>query len=370
MHRLSRGGGIPVVVRDLASHVVPSDVELHVITVRPEVADDRLGEVAATIHTLDYVGSYRNPAVRARLILQVSSTLKALSPDVVHVHSGTTWLALGHRLRHPRFPYVLEVHDAPGSGRHGRWTDRVDGWWVRHTNTTALVHSSQVREAVVSRWTEDPSRIAFIPLGVNIDRFATFAARRAVDRAARGWGSSAVVLVAVGRPARSKRFDLLIDATAEVRAQGVDARLVLVGPDPGWTEVRSRVEAHGLENHVDVTGPLFADDLAAVLCSADILCSTSEYEGFGLTLIEGMACGLPVVAMSVGGVTDIVVEGVTGHLVAPGDLAAFSSRVRELAADPRRRAQMGAAGASRVRELFGVADFAARVSKLYEELAR
>ena len=80
-------------------------------------------------------------------------------------------------------------------------------------------------------------------------------------------------------------------------------------------ELRRAVRACALEERVWMPGPLYEIDLADALGAADILCSSSSYEGFGLTIIEGMACALPVVAHAVGGVTDLVVDGVTGHLM-------------------------------------------------------
>lgn len=370
MHRLSRGGGVQVVVRRLANNVDPSQIDLHVLTVRPRVKDDQLEELPITAHPLGYFGGYRNPLLRLRLMWKVLRTLSRLRPAVVHVHSGTTWLALLHRLTHPKAPYVLEVHDAPGSGRHGTWTDRVDGWWMRRTTTTALVHSTEVRHAVENRWRPASSRVRLIPLGVDTDEFTPSSERRQTTRATRGWDENTTVLVGVGRPAPSKRFDLMIQATGLARRAGADLRLVLVGPGPEDAELCSLARHHDMASQVEMTGPLFGEDLVALLAGADILCSTSEYEGFGLTLIEGMACGLPVVAMAVGGVTDIVVDGETGALVEPGDVGTFARRVCELAEDPVRRREMGRKAAARAAQEFDVATFAERIVALYRELAR
>jgi glycosyltransferase involved in cell wall biosynthesis len=97
--------------------------------------------------------------------------------------------------------------------------------------------------------------------------------------------------------------------------------------------------------------------------------STSEYEGFGLTIAEGMACGLAVVAMSVGGIPDLVVDGETGFLVPSGDVDAFAERLSELDADRPRLRALGRGGRARAVELFSLDALAENFTRLYEELA-
>ena len=150
-----------------------------------------------------------------------------------------------------------------------------------------------------------------------------------------------MLAVGVGRFVPSKRFSTLVAAATTVSDLGV----VLVGAGPLDESLREAARAHAVEDRVWLTGPLFDDDLADALGAADILCSPSEYEGFGLTLIEGMACGLPVVAHAVGGVTDIVEDGVTGRLLETSDPAVWASALGALAAQRDERLRLGAAGA-------------------------
>ena len=117
-----------------------------------------------------------------------------------------------------------------------------------------------------------------------------------------------------------------------------------------------------------------------------MLLSTSEYEGFGLTLVEAMACGVPVVAMAVGGVTDIVEDGVTGFLVPDGDLEAMLNAITRLTGNPANKTgappppptkpaepnlaeSMSAAGVARVAERFTGAAMAQAFTSVYQRLA-
>jgi glycosyltransferase involved in cell wall biosynthesis len=188
-------------------------------------------------------------------------------------------------------------------------------------------------------------------------------------RMAHGIADDTTVLVGVGRGAPSKRFDLAIDVAAAARFRGCDVDLVVIGPGE-MPNLRERAQVAGISDHVHLLDSRYGPDLAEAVGSADALISTSEYEGFGLTLVEGMACGLPVLAMRVGGVVDLVEDGVTGHLVPSGDVAAHADRVVELAADPALARSMGAAGRERVLDRFSVGAVARNFTHVYQELAR
>jgi starch synthase len=114
-------------------------------------------------------------------------------------------------------------------------------------------------------------------------------------------------------------------------------------------------------------------ELAQVLTAADVFLCPSVYEPFGLTNLEAMACELPVVATAVGGIPEIVVEGVTGHLVAydpdhTAFAAALADAINRLLADPERAAAMGRAGRARAVEHFGWPAVASRTVALYEKV--
>jgi len=107
-----------------------------------------------------------------------------------------------------------------------------------------------------------------------------------------------------------------------------------------------------------------------VYADLDVVALTSRNEGLPVSLIEAMAAARPVVAMRVGGVPDLVEEGITGHLVSPGDAAGLAHALRALLNDPERRRGMGLAGRKRVEPAFGSARLLADVDRLYSELCR
>jgi phosphatidylinositol alpha 1,6-mannosyltransferase len=137
----------------------------------------------------------------------------------------------------------------------------------------------------------------------------------------------------VGRLAVEKRVDLLAQVAA---VPGV--RLVIVGSGPAAAAVRRALPS------AMFLGQRAGEQLARIYASLDVFVHSGPHDTFGQTLQEAAASGLPVVAPAAGGPVDLVQDGVTGFLVAPGDPAALAGAVARLAADPLLRAAQGRAG--------------------------
>ncbi len=103
---------------------------------------------------------------------------------------------------------------------------------------------------------------------------------------------------------------------------------------------------------VEFTGRRHRDDLATYYGACDVFVTTPWYEPFGITPVEAMACGRPVVGSDTGGIRSTVVHGKTGFLVPPRDPDSLAERLAQLAADPALRARMGEAGRLRARRLY------------------
>lgn len=351
--RLSPGGGIQIVVRKLASALDADRVDLQMVVAR-EVPDiDRLGELGRTVHRLD-VENRRSLYGRLRVMVGVARVARQVRPDVLHLHSGTAWFGLLARLVVPGTAVVIEVHDAPGSGHRGSFTELFESWWCRSLGAIAICHSSAVEVAVRNRWKVPRSCVLRFPLFVDTQVFSPVPSEsRSAWRSARSIPESMVVVAVVGRLVPTKRMDDAIRAVATARRAGADVGLVVIGRGPSKAALENVAEEEGVSDSVWFTGVLYGDDLVAALGSTDVLCSTSDHEGFGLTIVEGMALGLPVVATGVGGVPDLIVDGTTGFVVSTEDgVEGVASRLSELVADADLRARMGRDGLERARQSF------------------
>jgi glycosyltransferase involved in cell wall biosynthesis len=145
----------------------------------------------------------------------------------------------------------------------------------------------------------------------------------------------AVLLLYVGRLSSEKQIHQIKAALEQVP----NARLALVGDGPA----RAELEQHFSGTNTKFVGYLSGEPLAQAYASADIFVFPSALETFGLVVTEAMAAGLPVVASRVGGIPDVVDEGKTGYTFEVGDTAGLVAGVRQIAADPLRRVQMGIA---------------------------
>ena len=142
-------------------------------------------------------------------------------------------------------------------------------------------------------------------------------------------------------------------------------------PDPVATpeigELQRLAAQLGVAEHVYFTGQRPQGILRDYYGAGDVVVTTPWYEPFGLTPLEGMACGRPVIGAAVGGITFTVADGETGFLVPPRDPEALAGRLRQLLARPDLRARMGRAARARVEREFTWATTAGRMAALYEE---
>jgi glycosyltransferase involved in cell wall biosynthesis len=172
----------------------------------------------------------------------------------------------------------------------------------------------------------------------------------------------------VARLAPQKGHRVLFDALPTVRAAIPDVYARLVGHEELSTtaELRAYAVERGVSDLVAFEG--FRPDVAQVMADLDVFVLPSLWEGFGLVLLEAMAAGRPVVASAVGPIPEIVVDGVTGLLVPPGDPAALADAIVRLLRDPELAAALGRAGRARVERELRVDTMVARTESLYDEL--
>jgi L-malate glycosyltransferase len=190
--------------------------------------------------------------------------------------------------------------------------------------------------------------------------------RRTPDADLRAWlcrdGVTGVIMhMSNFRPV--KRVGLVLEAFRRIRRQ-VPARLVMVGDGPDRPEAERLAAASGLTGAVEFVGE--QQDPISWLSAADLFLLPSAQESFGLAALEAMACGVAVVASRVGGVPEVIEDGVTGFLCPPDDVGAMAERGLELLQDAARRTRMTDAAIRAVRERFCTD----RIVPLYEACYR
>lgn len=244
--------------------------------------------------------------------------------------------------RHIPFVISLRGGDVPGfqpydlALYHRLTTPLIRAIWCR---AGAVVANSHGLQALAQR-TAPEVPIGMIPNGVDADRYRPHERR----------SGSPARLVFVGRLARQKGLDLLLEAVA--RLPGREAALDIVGDGPERERLEGLAASREAGCPVRFLGWRSGDDLVACYQSADVFVVPSRDEGMPNTVLEAMACGLPVVGSRISGIEEAVRDGETGLLFPPGDVGALADTIARLMADGGERARMGAAARDRVRGAF------------------
>jgi D-inositol-3-phosphate glycosyltransferase len=295
--------------------------------------------------------------------------------DVVH---GNYWLSgvVGHHLKHALdVPLVSTFHTlarvkAEGGDMEPAWRDRAEADVIGCSD--AICVSCPEEERQFRRLYGDPAgRIEIVPPAVEHAFFAPGdrgGARRAV-----GLADDHPIVLFVGRIQPLKAPDLAIRALAAMPHHPT-AELVIVGGASGVEGAGEAALAHrlatdlGVDHRVRFVAPQPHHILSSWYRAADLVIVPSRSESFGLVALEAAACGIPVVASAVGGLLNIVHDGVTGHLVDGRDPERYARAMSQLLDDPPGAAAMGAAASVRARR-FTWSFTAARLRRLYTDLA-
>jgi sugar transferase (PEP-CTERM/EpsH1 system associated) len=223
------------------------------------------------------------------------------------------------------------------------------------------------------RWLGETVRIPadktlFIRNGVDTERFAAAASLAAGQ--ASPWGPDDIVIGTVARIQDVKNHPGLVEAFARLRelapSQRDRLRLSIVGDGPLMQAMREQVASLGLQDVVWLPGA--RADVAALLHGFSLFALPSLAEGTPVSMLEAMACGLPVVASKVGGIPEVVTDGVEGSLVPPRDTEALAQALAAYVRDPALRRQRGDAARARVEAAFSMRAMLAEYGKLYDRL--
>jgi glycosyltransferase involved in cell wall biosynthesis len=232
--------------------------------------------------------------------------------------------------------------------------DRYFAGNIDHWLSTSRYNAAQV-EARYGR------KVQVVHNGVDVDLFKPRA--RAVDLRRRlGLPGNARVLASVGRLVGWKGLRVILEALPQLPQE---VHYMVVGEGPDEPRLREHAAQLGLAGRVHFCGRIVHDELPQVLAQADLLVQPSlGEESFGITLVEAMACALPVLASRQGGMTEIVLSGVTGELLPAGEVGAWRGAIAQLLQQPDKMRAMGAAGRERAVAEFTWAANAARLEQL------
>ncbi|MGH9209395.1 MAG: glycosyltransferase [Acidimicrobiales bacterium] len=271
------------------------------------------------------------PAVVARLALGFNG------PAIVHTEHN-----LWDRYRRPT-----------------RWANAL----TYRRNAAVMAVSGGVADSIRSSGRGTVVPVEVVVHGIDVATICHGDAARECARGLLGLPDDVPVIGNVGNFTSKKDHACLVDAFAGVVTERSDARLVLVGTGPLEDVLRQRVTRHGLEDAVVFAGS--RDDVFELLPGFDVFVLSSRFEGLPIALLEAMASGVAPVATRVGGIPEVITDGVDGWLVEPGDPGALATRLTKLLADDEGRASLADAARMRATD-FDLAGAVSTIEDVYD----
>ncbi|WP_239461960.1 glycosyltransferase [Occallatibacter savannae] len=333
------GKAVNEIVEYLATSLDPTRYQIEACYLRCGEFNDRFRTIGIKSRCVEWNGAPSNPIGAARF----AAVLLSGKYDLIHLHTGGRYLTKLCRL-FSNAKIVRHVH-----GRASEETGEISLVLNLPESDVTVANSRTVAQACGSR------HVTVIYPGVDVNEFSPDKIRRRT--------------LTVGTACRLepvKDVATLIDAVSIVAAQHPAIRLEIAGEGSLRTALQERVHALGISENVAFLG--WRSDVSALHHSWSLFIQPSLDEGFGVSVLEAMASGLPVIASDAGGLRELIVDGKTGLLVPPGNPTILAEKIRLLIESPDVMATMGDAGRLRAQESFSLQQMMRETVDLYDRL--
>jgi L-malate glycosyltransferase len=332
------------------------------------VACDATDEFVASVTACDtpverlHFPGLRPPGPAAvRAVRRLAQLCKRAGAAILHANTPRTNLYAALAGRAAKVPVVWHCRNLLEPGM--RDTDR----WFAWLPDRIICNSDAIAARFAgSRWQD---RVVTVMNGVDLTEYHPDLPGAAV-RSELGWAGRPII-AAISRLDPEKGHEVLLEVMQRLAGRCPDARLVIAGraavdPAGRHAALQRRIENLGLGAAIRLVG--FRRDIPELLAAADVCVLPAAAEACGRVLLEAMAMAKPVVGTASGGTPEIVLDGVTGILVPPGDAGAMASALEILLRDPARAGSMGAAGRDRAVARFTIEAHAEKTMRVYAEL--
>jgi glycosyltransferase involved in cell wall biosynthesis len=294
-----------------------------------------------------------------RAFIPVYKAIKEFKPDLIHAHSTKAGLIVRFWSALLNFkPVIFTAHGwafTEGRKYWKRWLLAKIEKIAAIVTTKIICVSNHDKELALKFKVAPLEKLTVVYNGVDPKPFLN-AQRNRTD--------SKVIVTFVGRLAPPKDLTMLLKAVKPLA--GIE--VLIVGDGELRKEVEKYILKNGLSKKVFLLGE--REDVPEILVNSDVFVLPSRWEGLPFTIIEAMMAGLPVIASKVGGVPELVDDGITGFLVPPGDYRSLAQAIQKLVDDKNLREVMGKNGREKALKLFTVERMLSETAKVYDEVLR
>jgi glycosyltransferase involved in cell wall biosynthesis len=301
-----------------------------------------------------------------KAIREIAETLGRLQADVLLCHGYKANLLGRRAARRCGIPAVAVSRGWTGESFRVRWYERLDRFhlrWMDHVVCVSNAQSLRVRRAGVR-----PERVTVIPNAVDAERFTDPDPRYRAKLERYFRTPRSRIIAAAGRLSPEKGFHVLVEAAARLLENDPTLGFILFGQGDCRAHLLEQVRAAGLGGAFVLGG--FRSDLERFMPHLDLFVLPSFTEGMPNVVLEAFAGGVPVVATAVGGTPEVVEDGVSGHLVPPGDPDALAEAIHTALSSDDNLRELGFQGRQRVLENYSFSFQAAGYRALFAQLCR
>ena len=364
-------GGSGIVATELAQALARRGHEVRLISTEPPVRMSHF-QAGLAFHAVRTPGYplFREPQYLLSLASRIVEVTREHGLDIIHAHyaiphATAAYLARqilaagGEEARSPRIITTLHGTDVTLIGSDPSYLetaafsiDQSDGV----TTVSESLRDDTYRQLPVR------AEIEVIPNFLDCERHQRVADQQLLERY-RGSDPATRLVIHVSNFRPVKRTDVVVELFRRIRER-MPARLLLVGDGPDLPSACRRARNLGLAADVEALGE--QELVVPLLSIADLFLLPSSEESFGVAALESMACGTPVVASRVGGLPEVMVNGESGMLCDPDDVAGMAAAAIHLLTDPALHRRIARGGAERVRERFCSEAVVPRYEAFYE----
>jgi glycosyltransferase involved in cell wall biosynthesis len=313
-----------------------------------------------------------HPSRDAASFRAIRQALAEFRPDVVHTHSGKA--GLFGRLAASRLGVSTIVHTVHGAPFHAYQSAAARAFF-RRCEIFAAAHchalisvADAMTDQLVAAGVAPREKFTTIYSGMEVEAFLDADARRDAARRELGLTADECVVVKIARMFHLKGHADFVEAATLAWKDCPNVYFLLVGDGILRPQIEAQIRAGDLFDWFGFTGLVPPGRIPNILAAADIVVHTSYREGLARVLPQALLAGRPVISYDVDGAREVVRDGVTGYLVAPGDTRTLAARIARLSNSPDERAAFAAAGRDECRTRFDHHEMTRQIRALYERL--